>query len=480
MEKNKIVKFIAFFISTYFYVFLCSPIFSQDSLYNYLEIAAKNNPVVLQKFSEYQASLQKVPQVGGLPDPELTMGVFLSPMELVAGNQVADIRLMQMFPWFGVLKNAKDEMSLMAKAKYESFRDAKLQVFYDVQRTWYDLYKIQQDIHISEKNLEILQTLERLTLVKYKAVSTEGSNASLSGSNMSGSYSQNAGSSVSGMGNNMGSSSNNNQSSVNNNQSVPMGSTSSSTGLVDLYRIQIEIGDLENNIALLKNQQSTILARFNTYLGRPVESLVSLPDTLKPDTLEISILTVPDSILTNSPMLGMLQYEQQALDAREKMVTRMGYPMIGIGVDYSVINSSNMSTSSMNGKDMIMPMMTVTLPIYRKKYRAMQSETNLSKTATEQAYKATANSLQAEYYDAIQLYQDAERRIKLYEHQSVLAKKSLDIITASFSASGADLTDILRIRQQTLDFEFKQVEAVVDFNTAIAWLKRLGNLEMQN
>jgi len=129
---------------------------------------------------------------------------------------------------------------------------------------------------------------------------------------------------------------------------------------------------------------------------------------------------------------------------------------------------------------MIMPMMTVTLPIYRKKYRAMQSETNLSKTATEQAYKATANSLQAEYYDAIQLYQDAERRIKLYEHQSVLAKKSLDIITASFSASGADLTDILRIRQQTLDFEFKQVEAVVDFNTAIAWLKRLGNLEMQN
>ena len=63
--------------------------------------------------------MQKVPQVGSLPDPELSLGVFLSPMELVSGNQVADIRLMQMFPWFGVLKNAKDEMSLMANAKYE-------------------------------------------------------------------------------------------------------------------------------------------------------------------------------------------------------------------------------------------------------------------------------------------------------------------------------------------------------------------------
>ena len=132
-----------------------------------------------------------------------------------------------------------------------------------------------------------------------------------------------------------------------------------------------------------------------------------------------------------------------------------------------------MSTSPMNGKDMIMPMVTVTLPIYRKKYKAMQTEAGLMKTATEQNYMATSNSLQTEYYEAIKLYQDAQRRITLYESQSLLAKKSLDIMIKSFSASGSGLTDILRIRQQTLDYEFKKVEAVSDYNTAIAWLKRL-------
>src|SRR5674476_891367 len=135
-----------------------------DSLIKYLEIAAKNNPTVLQKFSEYQAVLQKIPQAGSLSDPELSLGVFLKPMELVSGNQVADIRLMQMFPWFGVLKNAKDEMGLMAKAKYETFRDAKLQVFYDVQRTWYELNKVKQNIRVSEKNLALLHTIERLAI----------------------------------------------------------------------------------------------------------------------------------------------------------------------------------------------------------------------------------------------------------------------------------------------------------------------------
>ena len=51
----------------------------------------------------------------------------------VEGKQVADFELMQMFPWFGTLKYAKDEMSLMAKASYESLKDARLQLFYEVQ-----------------------------------------------------------------------------------------------------------------------------------------------------------------------------------------------------------------------------------------------------------------------------------------------------------------------------------------------------------
>jgi outer membrane protein TolC len=256
-------------------------------------------------------------------------------------------------------------------------------------------------------------------------------------------------------------------------QSNSMSSSAGGSSLSDLYRIQIEIGDLENNVALLKNQQNTLIAQFNSYLNRPATSLVSLPDTLAADNLGIPLMAVSDSMLANNPMLGMLQYEQQSLDSRKKMVTRMGYPMIGLGVNYSVINKTEMSTSAMNGKDMIMPMVTLTLPIYRKKYRAMQTEADLQKTATEQNYAASANSLKTEYYEAVQLYQEAQRRIDLYGSQSLLAGKSLDLMIKSFTVSGSGLTDVLRIRQQTLDYEYKKVEALSDFNTAVAWLKRL-------
>jgi len=162
------------------------------------------------------------------------------------------------------------------------------------------------------------------------------------------------------------------------------------------------------------------------------------------------------------------------------MVTRMGYPMIGLGLNYSLISKTQfpMGLPSMNGKDMIMPMVVVTLPIYRKKYIAMRDETELLKTASAQNYEATANALQVEYYQAVQLYQDSKRRIKLYANQYLLASRSFDLLLKSFSVSTSGLTDVLRIRQQTLDYELKQVDAVADFNIAIAWLKRLGNLEI--
>jgi outer membrane protein TolC len=409
---------------------------AQDSLSLYMAIAAKNNPVVLQKYYEYQAALQKVPQVGSLPDPEFSMGVFLSPMELVSGNQIADLRLMQMFPWFGTLKHARDEMSMMANAKYEALRDTKLQVFYEVQSNWYDLFKIKQNILISEKNIEILKTIERLALVKFRSANATGPII----------------------------------------QAMPgssMGKSAGVSSLTDLYRVQIELSDLANNVALFKNQQTTLTAQFNNYLNRPVISAVSLPDSLSAEVLHVPLEAISDSMLLNNPMMDMLQYEQKSLVSRKKMVTRMGYPMIGLGVNYSVVSQAEMSISDMNGKDMIMPMVAFTLPVYRKKYHAMQAEADLLMNAAAQNYAASANNLKTEYYQAVQLYQDAQRRITLYASQGLLAGKSLEIMMKNFATSGADLTDLLRVQQQTLDFEYRKVEAVADFNKAVAWLNRL-------
>ncbi|NMC40829.1 MAG: hypothetical protein GYA43_06615, partial [Bacteroidales bacterium] len=62
---------------------------------------------------------------------------------------------------------------------------------------------------------------------------------------------------------------------------------------------------------------------------------------------------------------------------------------------------------------------------------------------------------------------------KLYDDLFSIASTSFDLTLKSFSASASDLTEVLRIYQQTLDYELRSVEAVADLYTAEAWLERL-------
>src|SRR6056297_447338 len=103
-------------------ILLIFPTFSQaQSLEDYFQVAAENNPQLQASYNEYQAALQRIPQVNALPDPEFSFGYFISPVETRLGPQQAKFSLSQMFPWFGTLEARGDAASLQAESKFQSF-----------------------------------------------------------------------------------------------------------------------------------------------------------------------------------------------------------------------------------------------------------------------------------------------------------------------------------------------------------------------
>ena len=113
---------------------------AQKELDPYLEMAAKNNPGLKATFNQYLANLEKVPQVGALPDPQVMFGIFAQPVETRVGAQRANISVSQAFPWFGTLGAQEEAATMMAKASYEQFKDAKHKIFFEIKSIYYDLY----------------------------------------------------------------------------------------------------------------------------------------------------------------------------------------------------------------------------------------------------------------------------------------------------------------------------------------------------
>lgn len=444
---------------------------SGDSLAHYLKSAAENNTGLKSEFLKYSASLEKINQTGSLPDPQMELGYYLKPMELVSGNQIADIKLMQMFPWFGALKAAKDEASKMAISNFENFIGYRNELFFNIKSNYYKLFQTKKEVEITEKNLKILKTIEQLVLIKYQ-VNSGNSPVNSGGSMNTGSDSQTTGtSSMSGMGASSQSGTNNSSESTGSSSMQSSGSSMSGeqNQMVNLFRVQMEINSLENNLALLKDKLKSDEVSFNRFLNRSPETSVYVEDSLYGEILPLNINSLIDSI-ANNPMVKMYLADSAAYNARMKMIKKMSFPMIGIGVNYSVISKSHHSTSEMNGQDMIMPMLTVTLPIYRKKYNSMQREAEFLRDASTYASVNVKNEIQVSFQQTIQNFNDAGRRMSLYSKQSDLAEKSLNLLIVAFSVNGSGFEDILRMEQQLLDYQFKKIEAVADKNTSIAQL----------
>lgn len=445
-----------------------------QNLNDYLMIAAENNPNLKSKYFQYQAALERVPQVGSLPDPQLGFSFFIMPMERYMGNQIGTISLMQMFPWFGTFGAAKNEMTFMAKAKFEEFNETKSMLFYEVRANWYVLQLLEKEIAITKENIKLLKTMEQIALTRFKS-GGQSSNNSGSSENIRNSGNPNTNSSSSGMGgmNMQGQSSSGNSPSRNMPQMGEMENMSSSGSMIDVLRVQMEINELQNNLALLEESKIPLIARFNQLLNRDKIEPVIFSDSIIAATMPISLNDIPNSIKNNNPMLKMLEQEEAAYVAQGKMNQKMGLPMIGVGLQYDIFQPRANSESMMNGRNMLMPMATVTIPLWRKKYTASVKESDFMRQSVIEQKQDVSNQLMVNYEDALKDYKDAERRVKLYQDQTSLANQALNILIVQYSTEGSNFEEVLRMQQQLLDYRLKYLDALIDGNIAVAMMERL-------
>ena len=132
-----------------------------------------------------------------------------------------------------------------------------------------------------------------------------------------------------------------------------------------------------------------------------------------------------------------------------------------------------LAMGDMNGKDMIMPMVSVSIPLYRNKYKAQQRESKFWWQASREKYDNTRNTLESELYKTKHLLDDAARKIALYKKQEELAKTTYNLIIQEFVSGKSDLTNVIQVQRQLLDYQLKEAESIASYNTMVASIEKL-------
>lgn len=449
---------------------------TQDSLQYYIEHAWQHSPQVKAAYLEYQASLQRLPQAGAWSDPEVEFSFYTSPMHIVGGKNIANVKLMQMFPWFGTQKAAKKEAHYMAQMALEKVTEAKIMLKREIQTLWYTLVLLQSKL----KTLEASKaTLSRTESVAIQQLASAGiSMPSISTSSMSKDVSMESSSSLgmpmsqmAGMGSKTSSTTEKNTSNMPVSQDMSMSSASSMSGsLSSILQIQLQIAELENQILDIESQINSEKVKFNTLINRKIHSSITLPDSLEMVDFSLTQSDALSLLSSHNSMLRMAKQQEGAYKEQGKMLKKMSMPMWGIGVQYMINKRENsgMMMSGMDGKNMIMPMVSVTIPIYRSKYNAQQKEAKLKRKATHQQYTQILQDAEAQIYSYYSQLEEVSRRIKLYENKLSISEKIYQLSLQQLSSGRVNLESLLQIHQQMLSYQQAKIEQIAQYNTLVS------------
>ncbi len=388
---------------------LLPALLAAQTLDSYIQQAFDNNPALQAKYKDFEAALQRIPQVSSLPDPALAFGYYTSPVETRIGPQKARIALTQMFPWFGTLGARKDAATLMAEAKYQLFLDAKNELAFRVTAAYFPLYETKEMLRLQKENLGILESYKQLATTAFS--------------------------------NNKGS-------------------------MVDVIRVDIMIDDSQTQIAILKDKIKPLETIFNKLLNRPETSPITIVDRY--DVSRAATVLSKDSLLVKNPQLKSFDLKIRSAKAQEKAAFRNGLPKFGIGLTYAFIDERTDVNVPDNGRDALMPMFSMTIPLYRKKYSAAVKEAKLIQSRFTLQKQNTENLLFSAYDLSLFKIDRARQEFVLYSEQIIKTQQAINLLHTAYSTSGKDFEEVLRMQQQLLKYEMAQATAVQEYNTALA------------
>lgn len=389
----------------------CSVHAQQSILKNYHKIAIDSSAALKAVYTKYEMALERIPQASTLPDPNISFAYGLSPIETRLGPQQAKISVTQMFPWFGTLNAKEQQAASLAVANYEEYVLHRNKLVYDVSASWYSLYFFAQSIKNMQQQIDILEMLERLANIMFE--SNQGS-------------------------------------------------------MVEVLRFQMAIEELTAKMLLLKDQLKTSQTQFNTLLNRNTSTNVLMPDSLPiPDDRIFNL----DSVLINNPQLKILDAEYYAAEYQIEAAKKSGYPSFGLGIDYAFIGNRTDMQIEGSGTDAIMPMLSISIPLYRKKYKAKEKEALLNKERIAYNKTAVQNTLSADFEKAMQDYNDAKRNISLYQSLLKKANKALRILQTAYATSGKSYDQLLEVHNSVLKYQIAYDKSVSDLYKTIAYLE---------
>jgi cobalt-zinc-cadmium efflux system outer membrane protein len=381
----------------------------------FIDEALSNSPEI-QKFElQYSIASEKINEVHTMPNTEFGVGYFVSEPETRTGAQRFKVSVKQMLPWFGNITARENYVSSLADAKYEDIVIAKRKLMASVSQSYYNLYANMAKQEILIENISLLETYETLALT-----------------------------------------------------SIEVGKAS----VVDVLRLQMRQNEMEQLNKVLKQQYLAEQTRFNKFLNRDKDIAVNVINELNIPFEDFEINA--ENLLLHSELL---KYDKlyYSVEQSELLNQKESNPMIGFGLNYINVNKRSDMNFKDNGKDIVMPMVSISIPIFNNKYKSKTKQNELQQQEILSRKQERFNTLVTLLDKAINDRISARISYSTQTKNLKQAKDAEGILIKSYETGTIDFNDVLDIQELQLKFQINKVESVKTYYMQTTIINYLTN-----
>lgn len=386
-----------------------------QSLDSILQLVVENNLELKALQLEYEAELLKIDQVRQIPNPQIGLGIPVSPPETRLGPQVMMVSASQMFPWFGTQKAKEDVVISMSKSKFERISAVRIGLYNKVKVAYYQL------IFLEEKQLIIAQIINQ-----YEALS----NVSLA--------------------------------------KVQSGSAS----MANVLRIQLKIDEFKMNLMKIDVFKEKFYADINAITQQPWETIIKPIRENGIQELIFDLESTKLKIEKHYPLIVRLDQEIQTSKNRQMVNKKMGAPVFGLGMDYALVNERTDMNPSNNGRDVFVPKLMLSIPIYRRAYKAKDAQEIKNQDVLELNKKDLSARIISQILKSISDYKNALLDMELNEKLIATTKIAYDLLLTDYSTNSKSFDDLLQIQNQLLNYQLATSKAELSAKVAMSTINQ--------
>jgi outer membrane protein TolC len=373
------------------------------SLERYTDFALREAPSLRASAASWRAAAHRARASAPLPEPNLSYGYFIRSVETRVGPQRHRLSVRQRLPWPGELSARETAANYQTDAAGKQYDATMLEARLRVALAYWTVWEVRAAREVVVQQRDLLAGLSA-------AVKTR----------------------------------------------IEIGKAS----LADAGQVDLDLSRIDDRLHALDARERSAVARLRAAIG-------AAPATELPAPTDQPVRALPapadDQLLADAeraPAIERLELEARAADSEADAAARRGYPDLTLGVDYIETGSAATAGVPDSGKDPIVAMVGISLPIWRDQLRGAEDAARSTAAARRAHSEALRQSARGRLAEALTELRDSARRIDL--HDTTLIPQATGVyeaVVGAYQTGDAGLANLLIAQRAILELELELVAA---------------------